>query len=208
MIITIAGRYGSGARDIARKVASELNYKVYDDEIVAAAYETGGALLDEDELKYYDEGAGSLISDDIAGQSETEEETENMALDVLPLDLRLSAAIQGALNRLADKDNCVIVGRCANYYLRNRNNAVILFITDFENNKIKRIMKRRACNEDTARKIAEMADKRREDVYSFFTGGKWDDADNYGLCVNTGVLGEDGTARLITELVKIKENQL
>ena len=208
MIITIAGRYGCGARDIARKVASDLNYKVYDDEIVAAAYETSGALLDENELKYYDEGAGSFISDDIAGQSETEEETENMALDVLPLDLRLSAAIQGALNRLADKDNCVIIGRCANYYLRNRNNAVILFITDFEDNKIKRIMKRRACNEDTAREIAEMADKRREDVYSFFTGGKWDDADNYGLCVNTGVLGEEGTARLITELVKIKAKQL
>ncbi len=207
MIITIAGRYGCGARDIARKVASDLNYTVYDDEIVTAAYETGGALLDEEELRYYDEGAGSIISDEIAGQPESEE-AENMAYDVLPLDLRLSAAIQGALNRLADRDNCVLVGRCANYYLRNRNNAVILFVTDSEENKIKRIMKRRNCDEDTARKMAEMTDKRREDVYSYFTGGKWDDADNYGLCVNTGVLGEDGTARLITELVKIKENQL
>jgi len=208
MIITIAGRYGCGARDIARKVAADLNYTVYDDEIVTAAYETGGALLDEEELRYYDEGIGSLISDDITGQSETEEETENMALDVLPLDLRLNAAIQGALNRLADNDDCVFVGRCANYYLRHRNNAVMLFVTDSEDNKIKRIMKRRSCNADTARKISEMADKRREEVYSFFTGGKWDDADNYGLCVNTGVLGEDGTARLIAELVKLKAKQL
>lgn len=207
MIITIAGRYGCGARDIARKVASDLDYTVYDDEIVTAAYETGGALLDEEELRYYDEGAGSIISDEIAGQPKSEE-AENMAYDVLPLDLRLSAAIQGALNRLADRDNCVLVGRCANYYLRNRNNAVILFVTDSEENKIKRIMKRRSCDEDTARKLAEMTDKRREDVYSFFTGGKWDDTDNYGLCVNTGVLGEDGTARLITELVKLKAKQL
>lgn len=208
MIITIAGRYGCGARDIARKVAANLNYTVYDDEIVTAAYETGGALLDEEELRYYDEGAGSFISDKNEEQPEPEKTTENMAYDVLPVDLRLSAAIQGALNRLADEDNCVLVGRCANYYLRNRNNAVILFVTDSEKNRIKRIMKRRNCDEETARKTAEMTDKRREDVYSYFTGGKWDDADNYGLCINTGVLGEDDTAHLITELVKLKAKQL
>ena len=135
-------------------------------------------------------------------------DTDDTTYDVLPLDLRLSAAIQGALNRLADSDNCVIVGRCANYYLRNRKNAVILFVTDSENNKIRRIMKRRLCDEETARKYAEMTDKRREDVYSYFTGEQWDDADNYDICVNTGVLGEEGTAHLITELVNIKQKQM
>lgn len=208
MIITIAGRYGCGAREIAKKVASNLSYTIYDDEIVTAAYEMGGTSLDVDELRYYDEGEGSASIDEIAGFKGKLEDTDDTTYDVLPLDLRLSAAIQGALNRLADSDNCVIVGRCANYYLRNRKNAVILFVTDSENNKIRRIMKRRLCDEETARKYAEMTDKRREDVYSYFTGEQWDDADNYDICVNTGVLGEEGTAHLITELVNIKQKQM
>lgn len=208
MVITIAGRYGCGARDIARKVADCLNYTVYDTEVVSTAYEMGRTYLDEAELKYFDESGSVWPFDDFEGHDDTDTTIRESSYDVLPLDFRLNVAIQGALNQLADNDNCVIIGRCANYFLRNRKNAVMIFITDSEHNKIRRIIKRRGCDEDTARKLAERADIRREDVYSFFTGEQWDSAENYDLYINTGELGEDGTTRLVSELVRIKENQL
>lgn len=208
MVITIAGRYGCGARDIARKVASGLNYKVYDTEVISIAYEMCRSYLDEGELRYCDESGTGWPADDINSCEPVDTEIKEASYDVLPLDLRLSAAIQGALDQLADNDNCVVIGRCANYFLRNRRNAVRIFITDSEQNRIRRIIKRRGCNEDKARELSARADIRREDVYNFFTGEQWDDADNYDLYINSGKLGDDGTTLLVRELIKIKEKQL
>lgn len=206
MIITIAGRYGCGAKQIAGKLASDLGYTVFDDEIVTAAYETGEGYLNEDELRYYDDSSAEGSVDEL--NADADSGVDDMPYDVLPLDLRLTAAMQGALNRLADNDNCIFVGKCANYYLRNRKNAIILFVTDSDKNKIARIMKERSCDASIAKQYAEKTDKKREEFYTYFTGEQWDDARNYDLCINTGLLGEDGTARLIRALVNIKEKQL
>jgi len=206
LIITIAGRYGCGAKQIAGKLASDLGYTVFDDEIVTAAYETGEGYLNEDELRYYDDSSAEGSVDEL--NADAGSGVDDMPYDVLPLDLRLTAAMQGALNRLADNDNCIFVGKCANYYLRNRKNAIILFVTDSDKNKIARIMKERSCDASIAKQYAEKTDKKREEFYTYFTGEQWDDARNYDLCINTGLLGEDGTARLIRALVNIKEKQL
>ena len=206
MIITIAGRYGCGAKQIAAKLASDLDYSIYDDEIVTAAYETGEGYLNEDELRYYDDSNAEGSVDDL--NTDTDSGLDDMPYDVLPLDLRLTAAMQGALNRLADKDNCIFVGRCANFYLRSRSNVISLFFVDEIDRRTRRIMKAKNCGKIAAMDLIEKTDKRRSDYYTYFTGEKWDDADNYDLRVNCDLLGEEGSAELIKTIVDIKEKQL
>ena len=212
MIITIGGEYGCGSKETAKLVASALGYKIYDDEIVTEAYKAGGTYMDESTLRFYDESEGTASVDDIAELSRVQKGISNamqsLSLDVLPLDLRLDAAIHGALNRLADGDNCIFLGRCANYYLRGRKNVITLFFADTDEHKTARIMKHLDCDEATAQKFIRRTDKRRAEFYSYFTGEEWDNAGNYDIRINCDLLGEEGSAELIQALVAIKEKQI
>lgn len=211
MIITIGGEYGCGSKEAAKIAASDLGYAIYDDEIVSEVYRSGGTYLDEATLRYYDESRGTSSIDEIAGLENSSEqlsgEIQSLSLDVLPLDLRLDAAMNGTLNRLADKDNCIFLGRCANYYLRDRRNVISMFFVDNDISRKNRIMNALDCDEDTAERLIRRTDKRRADFYSYFTGEKWDDAANYDVRVDLGLLGENGSAKLIKALVEIKEKQ-
>lgn len=212
MIVTIGGEYGCGSKEAARKAAKDLGYTIYDDEIVSEVYRSGGTYLDEATLRYYDESRGTSSIDEIAGLCSDPEqlsgEIQSLSLDVLPLDLRLDAAMSGTLNRLADMDNCIFLGRCANYYLRDRRNVITMFFVDSAPHKKERVMKELDCDAATAERLIKRTDRRRADFYSYFTGEKWDDADNYDVRVDLGLLGEDGSAELIAALVEIKEKQI
>jgi len=212
VIITIGGEYGSGSKETARIVARDLGYAVYDGEIVKEAYRSGSSYIDEPTLRYYDESEGTANVNEIAAMcnaiGERSEELTSLSLDVLPQDLRLDAAINGTLNRIADGDNCIILGKCANYYLRGRKNVISLFFADTDEHRSSRIMKYLGCDRETAHRIIAKIDKRRSDSYSYFTGEEWDDAENYDMRINCDLLGEDGSAELIRSLIDIKEKQL
>lgn len=211
MIITVGGEYGCGSRECAEIAANKLGYRIYDDEIVKEAFKVCGTYMDESTLRFYDESEGSATVDEIAQLSEAgdgiSEKLQSLSLDVLPLDLLLDAALRGALERLADNDNCIILGRCANYYLRNRKNVITLFFADTEEHKTARIMKHHECDEDTARRLIKRMDKRRAEFYSYFTGEKWDDAGNYDFRIKTDALGEKGSAEMIANIIAIREKQ-
>ena len=212
MVITIGGEYGCGSKESALLAAEMLGYKIYDDEIVQEAFKVGGTYLDESTLRFYDESEGNASVDDIADLSRVQKgisgAMQSLSLDVLPLDLRLDTAIHKALDDIADRDDCIILGRCANYYLRGRANVITLFFADNEENKTARIMKHLECDASTAKKVIKRTDKRRAEFYSYFTGEKWDEAGNYDVRINTALLGEAGSAALIRAIVELKENQL
>ena len=180
MIITIGGEYGCGSKESARLAAEAMGYTIYDDEIIRKALELDEDYIDEETLRFYDESEGKGSVNDIAQLSKVQSGVRkimtSLSLDVLPLDLRLDTAIQKSLNSLADNDNCIILGRCANYYLRDRENIITVFFADKPENKVKRIMRVLECDAATAEKFIEKTDKRRSEFYTYFTGEKWDDA--------------------------------
>ena len=103
---------------------------------------------------------------------------------------------------IADEGPCVIVGRCADYALADRSNVVDLFIYSDEASKIKRIMERYDLSEAKAKDMIVKKDKQRQSYYNYYSSKKWGRADSYDLCINSGVLGVEGTVNLIVQYVE------
>lgn len=209
MIITMGGEYGCGAKEIAKQAAELLGYKLCDDEIIIESVKDSGLDMEAETFAYYDESVGESSVGQIESTSMAQKQgalyLQNLAMDVLPLDRQLSQIQVRVLNQLADGDNCIILGRCASHYLRNRDNQVSIFVVDEEETRIRRVMEAHGLNEKEAFKLIKKTDKRRHDYHSFFTGEQWNDPKNYDFYLNCAQLGVEGTAKLIEALVRIKE---
>ncbi len=211
MIITIGGEYGCGSKESAKIFAQMSGYKLCDDEIVGEAVKESGVDLDRQTYEYYDESAGNASVNDIERLSNVQRRYRSriftLSKDVLPLDGRLEEAMKKVLNRFADEDNCIILGRCANYYLRDRENVISLFFVDTEENKTKRIAAHLECDDEEAKKFIKKTDKRRQEYHEFFTGEKWADPNCYDAIINTDAFGEEGCAKLIEQMISVKEGK-
>ncbi|MDE7113773.1 MAG: cytidylate kinase-like family protein, partial [Acetatifactor sp.] len=97
---------------------------------------------------------------------------------------------------------CVIVGRCADYALADCKNCIHLFINADEGTKTKRIMEKYSIPEGKARDMIIKKDKQRQSYYNYYSSKKWGRADSYDLCVNSSVLGVEGTVKLIAQYVE------
>ena len=206
MVITIGGEYGCGSQETAETLAKITGYRFCDNEIVEEAMKDFGIDTEASTFAYYDERTGSSSIEDIRQVSNSQRRAiHSLAFDVTPLDRRMDNAMREVQNKLADEGNCILVGRCANYYLRGRDDVISIFFADKDEQKVRRIMERHECDEKTAEKLIKKTDKRRADFYSYFTGEKWDDADNYDIRIQTGLLGVEKTAQLIADMIKIHE---
>lgn len=193
MIITIGRQYGSGGKEIGEKVAQRLGYTFYDKEILTMAAEESG--FSAAAMQHYDEKpSGSLIYSLYMTGSAT--------ADTLPLNQQLAFAQFNVIRKVAQGDNCVIVGRCADYILREKKNLVTVFLHAPMEFRVERIMKEQGIsNAALAEKTIKKADKSRAEYYNFFTHKKWGDAGSAMLSVDTSVLDTDGIAALIADAV-------
>lgn len=206
MVITIGGEYGCGSQEIAEELAKITGYRFCDNDIVKEAMKDFGVDTEAETFSYYDESTGDSTIKDIRQISNHQRRVvEALSFDVLPLDRRMDKAMREVQNRLADEGNCILVGRCANYYLRGRKDVMSLFFADKDEQKVKRIMGKLECDEKEAEKTIKKTDKRRADFYSYFTGESWDDPDNYDARIKTGLLGVEKTAQMIAEMIRLKE---
>ena len=185
-VITIARSYGSGGRKMGKLLAKELGFEYYDREILRIASDESGIseeLFDQaDEIKKMplfriarDVYTGEVIpadSDDFISN-------ENL--------FRYQAKI---IRELAATRNCVIVGRCANFILRGRENVLNVFVTAPVVDCVRRVMETDGLNLEEAEKKIKKVDKRRADYFKYFTGREWHDAALYDLCLNTGHMSE------------------
>ncbi len=193
MIITIGRQYGSGGKEIGEKVAQRLGYAFYDKEILTMAAEESG--LSPAAMAHYDEKpTGSLIySLYMTGTS---------TADSLPLNQQLAFSQFNVIRKVAQGDNCVIVGRCADYILREKKNVVTVFLHAPMEFRVEKIMKEQGISNPTlAEKTIKKTDKARAEYYSFFTHKKWGEAGNAMLSVDTSMLDADGIAALIADAV-------
>ena len=191
-IITISREFGSGGRFIGEEVAKKLEIAYYDKNIISQIAEESGLspeYVQENAELSPKKGvfAYALIGRDITGKS-----VEDMVYE----------AQRKVILELAEKESYVIIGRNADYILRNRNDVLNVFIHGDMLEKIQRIRRLYSVKEQEAVKMMADTDKRRMTNYNYYTEQKWGKADNYTLCLNSSQLGYDRCEKIIMECMK------
>lgn len=201
IIITIARQYGSGGKTIGQMVAKELGIPFYGRDILRLASEDSGInerlFVEADErLKkkflfgtpsnVYD---GGLIKPD-SGDFVSDRNLFNYQAKVI--------------KELAEKESCVIVGRCADFVLKDNPNVMSVFVHANEDFCFERAMERNSMSEREMMKHITKVDKYRGDYYKYYTGRDWNDARNYDICLDSSKLGFDKCMEEILAYRKIR----
>lgn len=170
VIITIARQFGSGGREIGKRLAEKLNIPFYDKEILTHAAKNSG--LSKEVLSYFDEQpTNSLLYSLSTGvYSLNEAGVVNYAQ---PVNQRVFQAQFDAIRELAEKGSCVIVGRCADYVLENNSNVVSVFLHGDLEDRIKRVTEHEGISSAEAKSRISKSDKKRANYYNFYSGKKW-----------------------------------
>lgn len=187
MIITIGREHGSNGHDIARALAKELGYTCFDKEIVDTAAENSN--FSREILNSYDE---KRVSPYIVPVPHYLGLNESFRLN-----MQVASAQFDAIRTLAEQDNCIFVGRCADYVLRQRENLLRVFIMADEDFRIKTMMARQSLSEDQAKKLIRQVDKDRASYYRYYTDQIWGERENFDLLINSAKVGVDGAVQLI-----------
>ena len=198
IIISIGRQYGSGGREIGKRLAKEFNIDFYDKELITLAAKESG--FSEEILKENDENHnGSFLYSLVMG---TYTGGNN-----LPLNHKLFLAQFDTIKKLAEEKSCVIIGRCAGYALEYNPNCVKVFIHADIDSRIKRAIEEYGVSPDKVEEVIKKTDKKRESYYNFYTGKKWGLMENYDITINSSFSGIDGAVRVIADLVKEKMNK-
>ena len=191
-IITISREFGSGGRFIGEEVAKKLGIAYYDKNIIGQIAEKSGLSPE-----YIQENAElspkkGLFAYAFSGRDITGKSVEDMVYE----------AQRNIILELVEKEPCVIIGRNADYILKDRDDVLNVFIHGDMPEKIKRITGLYNVKEKEVVKMMADTDKRRRTNYNFYTDQKWGKASNYTLCLNSSQLGYDRCEMIIMECVK------
>lgn len=194
--VTIGRQFGSGGREIGKKVAEALGIPYYDKELLVVAAKESG--LSHQFLTEYDEKPNnSFLYSLVMGQSSLVGGHQGPTVEQMA-----AKAQREAVLAVAQKGSCVIVGRCADYILRDQPGLVRVFISADHDARIARICKRDGVTEKEAEDKIKKMDKARAAHYSFQTDKKWADVESYDLCINSSRKGIDAAVKLILDFVK------
>ena len=190
-IITISREFGSGGRFIGEEVAKKLGIAYYDKNIINEIAEKSGLSPE-----YIQENAElspkkGLFAYAFAGRDVTGKSVEDLVYE----------AQRKVILELAEKESCVIIGRNADYILKDRDDVLNVFIHGDTPEKIQRITRLYNVEEQKAVKMMADTDKRRMANYNFYTDQKWGKASNYTLCLNSSKLGYDRCEKIIMECI-------
>ena len=202
-VITIGREFGSGGREIGMALAKKLGVKCYDKELLAIAAKESG--LSEDILNSLDERPTnsflySLVMDTYAMGYSTSSYID------MPLNQKAFMAQYDTIKNLAEQESCVIVGRCADYALKDNEDCYTVFIKASMEAKIKRVSRIYNLNEDKAKDLIVKNNKKRANYYNFYANRKWGDSRTYDLCLDSSVLGIEKTVELLASYIEIRQN--
>ena len=203
-IITISRQFGSAGHEIGKKLAESLGVKCYDKELLSRAAKESGFC--EEIIQTQDERPTTSFLYNLV--MDTYSFGYNTAHFVdMPISQKIFLAQFDTIKKIADEGPCVIVGRCADYALADRKDCVRIFIYADEDFKIAHVMKKLNVSEKEAREVCIKTDKSRQSYYNYYSSKKWGRADTYDLCINSAILGEEGTVTLIKQFVEDFENR-
>lgn len=197
IIINIGRQFASGGRYISKKLCEEFGCKYFDKEILDLAAKESGFSPDvfkkSDEKKSFVHTlfhlhAPMLSDDNFYNNKFSEESLFKFQCD--------------AIQKAASQGNCLFIGRCADYVLRDEPNTVSIFLAADMKDRISRTMERYNMDEESARKTINKKDNTRASYYNYYTGKKWGAAESYDLCINTSIFGLDETAEFIADFIR------
>ena len=192
-IITISREFGSGGRFIGEEVAKKLGIAYYDKNIINEIAEKSGLSPEYVQKNAELSPKKGLFAYAFAGRDITGKSLEDMVYE----------AQRKVILELADKESCVIIGRNADFILKDREDVLNVFIHGDMPEKVQRICRLYHVTEAEAVKMMADIDKRRMTNYRFYTEQKWGMAGNYTLALNSSVLGYDMCQKIIMDCTKI-----
>ena len=200
-IITIGRQLGSRGREIGRKLSEELGIKFYDKELIVEAAKHSG--LSEKMFENIDEKPTNSFLYSLVMSMQPGSGLYNHYNDFLNND-SIFKIQSDVIREIASQNSCIIVGRCADYVLRDYEGLIKVFIHADVDTRTKRIMARDKVSEKDARNAVLKADKRRGNYYNFYTNGSWGNVNNYDVTLDSGKLSPDDCVSLLAEYVKLR----
>lgn len=190
--ITISREFGCGGREIGRKIAAEMGVKFYDKDLIDETARKAGVHIDI--VKESDEKARKFFKEFSYGSSTTfySEKAINAQAEVI--------------REAANKESCVLFGRCADYFLREYSNCINIFLYAPLQERIWHISKDYDLDLKSAEKMVKKIDRQRHNYYKYVTGRNRGDRDGKHLMIDVSYYGIDGTVELICKAVKQKFN--
>lgn len=197
IIITIGRQYGSGGRYVGKKLAEQLGIAFYDKELINLASKESG-ICGEFFEKADERNSGSLLKALAMGFSmnnaifQSNDYLSNESLFQIQSDV---------IRKVAAEQSCILVGRCADYILRDNENCISVFISARMEDRIRRAVEYVHIEEKEAEEYIRKADKSRASYYNYYTDKIWGAAESYDLCISSSVYGIDETTAFIREFV-------
>ena len=198
-VITISRQYGSGGREIGSKLAAKLGIPFYDNEIITRAAKESGfaeAAFENAESK----ATNSLLYSIAMGMNSYG--NQELGFSHLSLDDRIYLAQSDVIRKVAAEGPCVIVGRCADYVLKDMKNVINVFIWADVSFRIKRAIEVDHLSPVKAQENILKIDKRRANYYNYHASEKWGRAENYHLSIKSSAIGIDNCVDCIVEFLK------
>ena len=198
-VITIGRQFGSAGREIGEKVAEYFGIKCYDKELLTRAAKESGFC--EEMIQNHDERPTNSFLYNLVMDTYSFGYNSSSFVDV-PMSQKVFMAQFDSSKKIASEGPCIIVGRCADYALSDKENCLHLFIYGNEDCRIKRIMQKYDLSEAKAREMIIKKDRQRQSYYNYYSSKKWGRADSYHLCINSSILGVEGTVKLIIQYIE------
>ena len=193
IIIAIGREFGSGGRAIARRLSEMMGIPMYDKELIRMTAQKSG--YSEDVLHEIDETTSHSL---LYSLSLYPNQNINFMMNgkVLPLGEKAHIICSGIIKDLADKESCIIVGRCADSILKDNENLLTVFIHCDMERRIDRVAEFQKCSRNEAANMIKKADRKRSAYHNYYSDTKWGSRDAYDLCIDSRI-GIDTAAELI-----------
>lgn len=194
-IISIGRQYGCGAHEIATKLSEKLGIPYYDKEIIKRAAKDSG--FDEHIFTFYDERPTRSFLYNVSTDG-----FSNIASNGLALEDQVFQYQFDTIRKVSEEGSCIIVGRCADYILKEDEALLTIFLHASDKFREKRVIEKYGVEPKNVAKEMKNTDKKRAKFHNFYSEEKWGEATTYDLAINVAKLGIDGTVDLISEYIK------
>ena len=201
IVVTIARQYGSGGKTIGEMLAKDLGIPCYNVNLLKMASEESGIneqLFMQMNEKLRNSPILRMTTDVYTGDVIPPESSEFVSAKNL---FNYQAKV---MKRLAETESCVIIGRAADFVLKDYPNVISVFVHASEEFNLARAMERNSMTEAEMKKFIAKTDRYRADYYKHYTGREWTDARNYDLCLNSGKMGFEKCVQEIKGYMKVR----
>ena len=199
-VITIGRELGSGGKHIGEIIGKKLNIPVYDRRLILLAAQESG--FDPEIIKHADEVASKGIMSQLIRTLATPFTSYASLYDNSISNESLFKVQADIIQEKATTENCIIVGRCSDYILRNHPRHINIFVRANYNTRIQNLTKRYNIKRDEAIELIEKTDSIRSDYHNFYAETNWGDSRAYDLCINSSILGIEATAQVLLDFAK------